>query len=267
MSLLLENLQIDGENIDIIENLNKQLSHISIQGHKVQLTMLSSIAHESRSVTSAISHRVQFIQSNWKNKNIERNKIERYLEDILNESSRLRKMNDMVFMADNNRLLHEEKIVNLKDLFDDTLRMIDTKIKEREIKYKVKGLGSLPNIRINVMSFQHVILVMMLNSIDYSETGGIVSISGTKCPDGIEFLFRDFGIGIPESEKDKIFDLGYVGSNAKELKVNSLGLGLFLAKSFAETNGGDLILSNTRKPTEFKLMLPSRIEVKNDSDR
>lgn len=68
---------------------------------------------------------------------------------------------------------------------------------------------------------------------------------------------EDEGIGIPEGELHEIFRRFYRGSNAMEMAKEGAGVGLYLARSIIEQQGGTIIAR--RKPecgTVFKIMLP-----------
>ena len=70
--------------------------------------------------------------------------------------------------------------------------------------------------------------------------------------------FKDWGIGIKQAYVEKIFEDGFRTPEAIEKDVSGSGLGLTISRLIMQHLGGDLILANNFKPTEFHLLLPKR---------
>jgi signal transduction histidine kinase len=71
--------------------------------------------------------------------------------------------------------------------------------------------------------------------------------------DTVEIRFSDFGSGIPEEIREKIFEEGFTnGPNAGS------GIGLFIAKKLIESYTGTIsVESNQPKGTTFVVSLPA----------
>jgi signal transduction histidine kinase len=69
----------------------------------------------------------------------------------------------------------------------------------------------------------------------------------------LDICVTDTGIGIPEDQRDRIFEKFYKVDSFKR----GLGLGLPLARSIAQKINGDLMLDDTYKEgTRFILRIP-----------
>jgi signal transduction histidine kinase len=69
---------------------------------------------------------------------------------------------------------------------------------------------------------------------------------------------RDYGIGIPEEDFPRIFERGFRASSARIHRADGSGLGLSIAKAFAERHGGDLSLESVvGNGTTARLRLPT----------
>ena len=55
----------------------------------------------------------------------------------------------------------------------------------------------------------------------------------------------DTGIGIPDSEKEKIFTKFYRAQNAKKKLSNGTGIGLYLCKEYSEAHQGSVRFEST----------------------
>jgi hypothetical protein len=67
----------------------------------------------------------------------------------------------------------------------------------------------------------------------------------------------DTGVGIQPSELDRIFDPYYQASHTNTLRMTGTGIGLALARQFAQRHGGQLtVVSTPGVGTTFELRLP-----------
>jgi PAS domain S-box-containing protein len=76
---------------------------------------------------------------------------------------------------------------------------------------------------------------LVSNAIKFSPDGGTVTLSARETPEGIELAVTDQGIGVPPSERDRIFSKFY---KAGEGHGRGTGLGLFIAQGLVQEMGG-----------------------------
>jgi two-component system phosphate regulon sensor histidine kinase PhoR len=68
---------------------------------------------------------------------------------------------------------------------------------------------------------------------------------------------KDYGIGIPHDELNKVFEKFYQGSNATRLSTKGTGLGLTLVRHTIESHGGEVkVESKINQGSTFTLSLP-----------
>ncbi len=98
----------------------------------------------------------------------------------------------------------------------------------------------------------------MKNALDYTDRGGQVFVSWEQFPERVRISVKDNGKGIAEKDIYHIFKRFYRASKENGVR-QGIGLGLPLAKSIAEGQGGTLsVQSSLGEGTTFTLMLPSR---------
>lgn len=95
------------------------------------------------------------------------------------------------------------------------------------------------------------------NAIIYTEENGEVNISTYKNENNLIIEIQDNGIGISESDLDKIFERFYKVNKARTSNTSSTGLGLTMAKLIIEKHKGKITVnSKLGEGSTFKISLP-----------
>lgn len=115
----------------------------------------------------------------------------------------------------------------------------------------------LPEIKIDGEKIKLVVQNLFDNAIRYSYPGGEIIVSLEKRGKYIKFKIQDFGIGIKKTQRAKIFNKFFRGSNALKQELMGHGLGLFFAKKIITAHGGKIwFKSKENKGTAFYFILP-----------
>ncbi len=104
---------------------------------------------------------------------------------------------------------------------------------------KVQLSKSLP-IYADGDKIYQVLQNLLTNAIKYSKIGGTIEIGVQKNKNSYLLFVRDYGLGIPATSKDKIFDKFYRAKNVVEAGSAGTGLGLYIAKSIVVAHGGKI---------------------------
>jgi len=95
------------------------------------------------------------------------------------------------------------------------------------------------------------------NAINYSPEGTKVSITSNIADGVIDISVTDQGIGIPEAEKERIFERFYRVDPARSRQTGGTGLGLSIVKHVASKHGGEVTLWSVENVgSTFSLRLP-----------
>jgi two-component system, NtrC family, sensor histidine kinase GlrK len=81
---------------------------------------------------------------------------------------------------------------------------------------------------------------LLSNAIKYSPERGLISIKLYKDPRDAVFEMRDEGPGIPEPEREKVFDIFYRGTDAPVSTIKGSGLGLSIVKEYVQLHKGQV---------------------------
>jgi signal transduction histidine kinase len=102
-----------------------------------------------------------------------------------------------------------------------------------------------------------VVRNLLTNALRHTPRGGRVRLSATSDGARARLHVQDGCGGIPDSDIDRIFDVGYRGSAARTPDADSgAGLGLAIARALTEAHGGDLTVANRDPGCRFELTLP-----------
>lgn len=119
--------------------------------------------------------------------------------------------------------------------------------------------GELVTVRGDQRLLRRVIRNMVENAVRYSgDTVGVqVEVTAQAGRASVDVLDR--GPGVPEAERERIFEPFYRARGAGE-KAGGVGLGLSLARQIAREHGGDLqCLARAGSGGHFQLLLPHQL--------
>jgi two-component system sensor histidine kinase KdpD len=103
-----------------------------------------------------------------------------------------------------------------------------------------------------------VIINLVDNAIKYTPSGSHIAVT-SKCENGMAAIsVADNGPGIPDDDKEQVFQMFYTGSTAVADSRRSLGLGLSLCKSIVAAHGGEItVTDNQPTGTIFTFTIPT----------
>ena len=97
------------------------------------------------------------------------------------------------------------------------------------------------------------------NAIKYNRHGGSVAVSVTQGAHHTVLKVKDTGIGIPEEDRDRIFERFYRVDKSRSRDVGGTGLGLSIVKHAIIIHHGKIELnSSVGEGTEFIITIPNR---------
>lgn len=98
---------------------------------------------------------------------------------------------------------------------------------------------------------------LISNAIKYNKVGGDIFISLKQFDDNVVFKVKDTGIGISQSDIQKVFQRFFVVDKSRNKNISSTGLGLSIVKHIANAMGGDVQVKSTLgKGSCFIVTLP-----------
>jgi len=98
---------------------------------------------------------------------------------------------------------------------------------------------------------------LVANAIQYSPKGSRIGVGVTNSDGVVEIAVTDQGIGIPEDERDRVFERFYRIDPARSRHTGGSGLGLSIVKHVVQNHGGDVrVWSQPGNGSTFTIRLP-----------
>ncbi len=99
---------------------------------------------------------------------------------------------------------------------------------------------------------------LISNAVKYSPEEGRLEIRLDTNPDGGAILtVRDEGPGVPEAERERIFEAFYRGRHPEQERIKGSGLGLAIVREFVIAHGGGIHVEDADPGARFVVYLPS----------
>ncbi|OGO05959.1 MAG: hypothetical protein A2Y73_07770 [Chloroflexi bacterium RBG_13_56_8] len=129
--------------------------------------------------------------------------------------------------------------------------------KQRDISLQVESVPDLPEIDVDPDRIIQVLDNLLHNALRHTPTGGCISLSARRSPNGVQIMVRDSGPGITPEELPHIFERFYRGDKSRQRHDGGSGLGLAIARSLVEGHGGRIWAeSEPGKGATFIVELP-----------
>ncbi|MDH5717566.1 MAG: hybrid sensor histidine kinase/response regulator [Spirochaetia bacterium] len=162
------------------------------------------------------------------------------------------------------KLKFETEVFQLKPLIEESAKIIDSKIKEKNIKMDIDVPIDV-KVKVEKTTFiNSVINNLLTNAIKFSEKGSSINISSQSVNDNTQLTIRDFGMGMPKSIKENLFKLNSVTTRTGTENEQGTGFGMPLVKKFINSYGGEIEINSWEKGdtsgevgTEVKITLKS----------
>lgn len=136
--------------------------------------------------------------------------------------------------------------LQLLDAHEPVIEVIETLrplVDEKSMKIKYNIEKKLPSILVDPDKLKQILINLISNAIKFTpENTGVIEVNVSYLEKSRKILFsiKDNGIGIPEKDKERLFERFYQVDNSSTRKYGGTGLGLAIVKKLVELNKGDV---------------------------
>lgn len=222
-----------------------------IELNEQQKNFILSVSHELKTPIAASKLQIQTLLKH----DLNREKQIELLSNALEETERLNKLVENVLtvnqLSNKNISVYKEDF-NCSELIELTVkRYFPNFVKSNALKLNIEE-----PIFLNADKdlIQSVVINLVENAIKYSFNEVDIVVKLKKENHKIILEISDNGIGISDTEKEKIFDKFYRSGNEETRKTKGTGIGLFLVKSICDLHHASIsVLPNQPKGSVFKI--------------
>lgn len=171
------------------------------------------------------------------------------LEMLLDELVKLSRL-------ENNMIQVRTERIGLKQTITEAVSQVYMKAYEKQMEISVEMEQEVQVVHDRKWTVEALVNILE-NAVKYSGNCTGITIRVQCLQKHVLVEVEDEGIGIPEEELHKIFRRFYRGVRAKEKVKDGAGVGLYLARSIIEQQGGTILAKKrAEKGTVFLVMLP-----------
>lgn len=224
---------------------------------RVRRDFVANVSHELKTPLAAIQGFVETLLSGALHD--ERNNV-RFLERIAANVKRLSSLvADLLSLArvESGKQEIAREPVDARAVLDEVLRLREGALSDKRLSFESDRGGPPLRVLGDREALTQVLDNLLDNAIHYTPEGGRVWVEfEARGATGL-LRVRDTGVGIPEADRDRIFERFYRVDRARSHAGGSTGLGLSIVKNLVLRMGGDVgVESELGRGSTFTVRLP-----------
>jgi len=221
----------------------------------VRRDFVANVSHELKTPIGAVSLLAEALAS----ASDEPDEVKRFAKRLTQESERLAGITAEIIEL--SRLQSGDPLTSAERVGVDSV--IAQAVDRNRVAAESHRISLVPSgkIRAEVFGDQQLLVTavhnLIANAIQYSPDGSRIGI-GVSVDNGVvEISVTDQGVGIPEDERDRVFERFFRVDTARSRNTGGSGLGLAIVKHVVQNHGGDVrVWSQQGRGSTFTIRLP-----------
>ncbi|MBV6439190.1 MAG: sensor histidine kinase [Haliscomenobacteraceae bacterium CHB4] len=211
---------------------------------------LLSITHELKSPIAS----VRLVLETLSRRELSREQIEKLCKSGLKDANRLQQLVEDLLLAarleDNWRPLREP--VDLPALARDVVSGLHVRFPEANIQLRFPN--NFPPVQADKSGLTAIVQNLLENAVKYSPEGALIELSAEHKDGAFRLRVTDEGRGIPDAEKQAVFEKFYRLGNEETRQATGTGLGLYIVNQVVKAHSGTLrVEDNKPQGTVFEI--------------
>ncbi|MGC9046283.1 MAG: sensor histidine kinase, partial [Thermodesulfovibrio sp.] len=186
-------------------------------------------------------------------------KINKNFNIIFSEGERITSLiNDVLDISklESGKAIWNFTEISLNEVITDAYKAVSSLFEQKGLPFYMEIQPGLPEINADKERLIQVVINLLSNALKFTEKG-YVKCKAQLNGDEILVSVEDTGIGIPEEEKDRIFEKFKQVGDLIRGKPKGTGLGLPISKQIVEAHGGEIwVESQLGKGSIFYFTIP-----------
>ncbi len=258
--------KIEEERDDEIGGLIKTFNYSVEQGEKyleeqkrlemLRRNLVANVSHELKAPLASVRGYSELMLDG----HIPEHNKEKYLKTILDNTVHLsRLVDDLLTLShlESGQLSLERRAISVGDLARWSVESVAPRGEAKGVKLSLELEPSLPVIYADRHRLHEVLVNLLDNAIEYTDSGGVVVLMVRARNSQLIIEVKDTGRGIPEEELPFIFERFYKVDKSRRRSEKGSGLGLAIAKELVELHSGEIeVESKVGEGSIFRIYLP-----------
>lgn len=226
-----------------------------IRYHLQQNNFMMAVTHELKTPIAVTKLNLETLRRH----KLDEERQSKILGDAINETERLDALCNNILLSSQ---LESGGYQLIKQEFDCSA-MVSSAVASFQKRYPARTfeLHVPPTIFMHGEEFliRLVLNNLMENAVKYTSKDCLIQIGLEKLDHLVMIKVSDWGEGIPDVEKQKVFEKFYRLGDESKRKTKGTGLGLFLSTKIVKDHKGSIVVENNHPVgTVFKVLLPQK---------
>lgn len=130
--------------------------------------------------------------------------------------------------------------VAMAELARAVVERLQPQYEDKDVKLQLDLAAGLPPVRVDPQRMTQVLMNLLGNALQYTPTGGKVTVKVEARGSTVTVFVRDTGIGLAQDQLAHVFERFYRVDKSRSRTGGGSGLGLTIAKYLVEAHGGTI---------------------------
>jgi len=240
------------EMVEVARAFNEMTSALS-ESERQRQNMVADVAHELRTPLSVIQGNLRAILDDVYQ--LDKAEISRLYDETRLLSRLVDDLRELA-LADAGQLRLNSRPTDLAVVIQDCVDNLILGAEAQEVSLSARLPDELPAVQADLDRVSQVLRNLLVNALRYTPSGGSVTVSAGSAHGMVEVAIVDTGAGIDPGDLPHIFERFWRADPARA-RIGSTGLGLSIAQSLIEAQGGRIWAESTPgQGSTFRFTLP-----------
>jgi signal transduction histidine kinase len=201
---------------------------------------IATVSHELKTPISAIKMSLKLLtDKRLGSLNSEQQEMVHHVEE--NTDRLLRLTGELLNMAqvESGQIQLHIQAANPAELVQVAISALKAQAEQKQTQFKLTIPMDLPAVKADSDKVSWVLINFLSNAIRHSPNQSSIDITVREENDQVEFTVRDYGSGLREEHREKVFDR-YFKAPGLNGPFSGTGLGLAISKEFIQSMGGQI---------------------------
>ena len=229
------------------------------KNEEMRKEFVANVSHELRTPLTNVRSYAETIRDT---DDIPQDMENNFLDIIISETDRMtRIVQDLLTLSrlDSGRAEIKMTRFSLFDAIESVCRAVELEAQRRGHTLVRRYGRTLPMVTGDRSRLEQVMMNVIGNAIKYTPDGGSITVDAGIRGGNVWIEVSDTGIGIPQQDRERIFDRFYRVDKARSRESGGTGLGLSIAREIVLRHHGSIALTDHEGPgTTVRIVLPIR---------